>query len=94
MNEYLVELYVSKTNCTAIALDSERFDRAAGELAAEGHPIRLVRSIFVPEDETCFLLVEAPAAEVVCEAARRAALRWERVVEAAADLTNPNGGRQ
>ena len=87
MNQYLVELYVSKTNCAAVALASTRLSRAAAELTAEGKPVGLVRSIFVPEDETCFLLVDAAAAEDVHETARRAAVAYERIVETAADLT-------
>jgi len=91
MNEFLVELYVSRTNCTASAVSAERLGRAAEELTAEGRPVRLLRSIFVPEDETCFLLVEAATAETVRETARRAALPLERVVEATVDLANSNG---
>ena len=91
MNEFLVELYVSKTDCAAVAVGAERLSRAAAELTVEGRPVRLVRSIFVPEDETCFLLVEAATAETVLETARRAALPLERVVEATVDLANPNG---
>jgi hypothetical protein len=86
MNEYLVELYVSKT-CTSIAEGWERLSRAAAELTAAGRPVRPVRSIFVPEDETCFLLVEAALAEHVREAAARAELVCDRVVEATVDLT-------
>ena len=89
MNEYLVELYVSKTNCAAIAAGAELLGRAADELTAEGTPVRLVRTIFVPEDETCFVLVEAPTPEAVRETAQRAALPLERVVEATIDLANP-----
>ena len=91
MNEFLVELYVSKTDCAAVAVGADRLSRAAAELTVEGRPVRLVRSIFVPEDETCFLLVEAATAETVLETARRAALPLERVVEATVDLANPNG---
>ena len=87
MTEFLVELYVSKTNCAAVRTEAERLGRAAAELTAEGTPVRLLQSIFVPEDETCFLLVEAATTENVHETARRAALRVERVVETAADPT-------
>ena len=83
MTEFLVEMYVSKIDCAASVFDWERFSKAAAEVTAEGHPVRLVRSIFVPEDETCFLLVDAEAPEHVRETARRAALACERVVEAA-----------
>jgi Nickel responsive protein SCO4226-like len=87
MTEFLVELYVSKTDCAAVKAGSERLTRAAAELTAEGRPVRLVRSIFVPEDETCYLLLEAATAESVHETARRAALPLERVVETTLDLT-------
>jgi hypothetical protein len=40
----------------------------------EGAPVRFVRSIFVPEDETCFYVFQASSSEEVNEAARRAAL--------------------
>lgn len=36
--------------------------------------MRFLRSVFVPEDGTCFCLYEAPSAEDVHEAVRRAAL--------------------
>ena len=84
MTEFLVELYVSKTNCAAVAVEAERLSRAAAELTAEGRPVRLVQSIFVPEDETCFLLVEAATTENVRVTAQRAALRIERLVATAA----------
>ena len=86
MTEFLLELYVSKTNRVAAAVAAERLSRAAGELTGEGKPVRLLRSIFVPEDETCFLLVEASTVEVVRETATRAALAFERVVETSVDL--------
>jgi hypothetical protein len=91
MTEFLVELYVSKTDCACVEAEWERLNRAAAELTAEGRPVRLVRSIFVPEDETCFVLVEATAAETAREIARRAAVAFERVVEATVELTNTNG---
>jgi hypothetical protein len=89
MTEFLVELYVSKTCCAAAAVGAERLARAAAELTAEGTPVRLVRTIFVPDDETCFLLVAAGTAELVRETARRAELPLERVVE-----TTNTGGRE
>lgn len=54
---------------------------ASAQLSRQGTPVRFVRSIFVPEDETCFHLYEAASAESVREAARRAALPFERVTE-------------
>jgi hypothetical protein len=79
--EFLVELYVSRTEAVLAARGTERARLAADELTAQGTPARLVRSLFVPEDETCFLLIQAASIEVVREAARRAGLSFERVSE-------------
>ena len=40
-----------------------------------------MRTIFVPEDETCYVLIDAASAEVVHETARRASLAVERVTK-------------
>lgn len=85
MTEFLVELYVSRTDALAAERGSERGRLAAEELTQEGTPVRYVRSIFVPEDETCFHLYEAATADAVHEVARRAALRFERVAQAVTD---------
>jgi hypothetical protein len=44
--------------------------------------VRFVRSVFIPEDETCLCVYQASSAEDVREAARRAQLPSNRVVEA------------
>jgi hypothetical protein len=82
MAEFLVELYVSQSDDAAVERGAERARAAADELTAEGVPVRYLRSIFVPEDETCFYLYEAASEEAVREAASRAALPFERVAEA------------
>jgi hypothetical protein len=41
-----------------------------------------VRTTFVPEDETCFHLVEADSAEVAAELCRRASICRVRIVVA------------
>jgi ubiquinone/menaquinone biosynthesis C-methylase UbiE len=83
MAEFLVELYVSGADADGADRETRRARSAAAALTAEGRPVRLVRSIFVPEDETCFLLVEADTAEAVHEAANRAAVPFERVLATA-----------
>jgi len=86
--EFLVEVYVSRSDAAAVRRGAERTRLAAAELTREGTPVRYLRSIFVPEDETCFYLYEAADAEAVREAATRAAVPFERVAEL---LTNPGG---
>ena len=44
--------------------------------------VALLRSIVVPEDETCFLLFEAPDVEQVEHALRGAGLPFERIAQA------------
>jgi len=82
MAEYLVELYVSRDDRAAVVSGAKRARAAAEDLTEENVPVRYVRTIFVPEDETCFFLYEAGSAEAVREAARRAGLGDERIAEA------------
>jgi Protein of unknown function (DUF4242) len=84
MPEFLVELYVSRDNGTAVESSARRARLAAKELTREGRTVQYVRSIFVPEDETCFFLYEATTADDVAEAARRASLPFDRVALAVA----------
>lgn len=85
MPEYLVELYVPRGAQARIADGATRARDAAEQLTREGTPVRYLRSLFVPEDETCFYLYEASSAEVVRDALRRAQLDFERVAEALED---------
>jgi hypothetical protein len=80
--EFLVELYVARLDDAAVARDADGAQAASAELTREGTPVRYLRSIFVPEDETCFVLYEAESAAAVREAALRAGLRFERIAEA------------
>ena len=92
MDEFVLEFYASRSDTADVKRRAQRARRAADALTREGTPVRFVRSIYVPEDETCFLLVEAPTVEAVRETASRAELLFERVVEAAVDLTNSKEG--
>ena len=92
MAEFLVELYVSSAEPDGVGRRVERAHRAAVELTAAGKPVRFVRSIFVPADETCLLLFEAISLEAVREAVRRASLPFAHVAETAAQ-TDATPGR-
>jgi len=80
--EFLVELYMSRTEPLAAEQGAARARLVAEQLTREGTPVRCVRSIFVPDDETCFYLYEAASADDVRVAAERAGLPVERVAEA------------
>ena len=87
MPEFVVELYIARTNAAAMRGAARRARLAAQELAALGTPVRYMRSIFVPEDETCFLLYEAASPDAVRGAVARADLPTDRVAEVIAEAT-------
>jgi hypothetical protein len=80
--QYLVELYLPRRNEAALAEAAMRARSASDELAGEGKQVRYLRTIFVPQDEICFLLYEAQAADLVAEASLRAQIEYERIVPA------------
>ena len=83
MGEFLVELYGSRADGAALASSARSARLAAEELTREGS-VQYMRSIFGPEDETCFLLYAATTAADVEEAARRASLPFDHVALAIA----------
>ena len=82
MAEFLLEVYAARTDSRGVDAAARRARAAADALASEGPEVRYVRTIFVPEDETCFYVYEADSAGTVHEVARRAGLSVDRVVEA------------
>lgn len=94
MTEFLAELYVPRTTAGAVGHARDRADRATAELTAEGTSVRLLRAIFVPADETCLFLFEAASIDAVRETARRAALSFEHIAEAAAEASWSTGDKQ
>jgi hypothetical protein len=61
---------------------AEALRRAAEDISQDGTPVRYIRSIVVPADETCFHLFEAPSVVAVQEASARAEVVCTRIVEA------------
>ena len=82
MQGYIVECYVPKAKSDEFSAVRARARAAARGMTREGIPVRYLRSILIPEDETCFHVFEGPSADVVGEVSRRAALTYERIVEA------------
>lgn len=82
VSEFLVEAYVSGTEAPGSPPSAEALSRVAERLTLEGREVHLIRSIHVPEEETCFYLFRAGSSDVVREVADRSGLRFERVHEA------------
>jgi hypothetical protein len=74
MADFLVEVYTPKLDARTLTTLVARLEAAAEAITREGRRVRFLRSIHVPEDETCFHLFEGESADVVCEAGRRAEL--------------------
>ena len=72
LSRFLLELNPDKGGFEDIQALSARSRAACEEMTVESNPIRLLRSLFLPEDGSCFLLFEAVSAAAVVEAAQRA----------------------
>jgi len=82
MPSYLVESHLSRKRAAELARTTNRARQAAEAMRGEGIPVRHVRATFLAEDEVCLHLFEAPSAEAAGEASRRAAIAYDRIVEA------------
>jgi len=80
--DYLVETYLSRGLAGERASRERRARSAAEQLAKEGTRVLFDRSIYVPEDEICFFVFDAPSGTDAALAAQRAELNPIRVVEA------------
>lgn len=77
MPSFLVESYA--VDSPAVLADARGRARRTAEL---GRGIRYLRTTFLPGDETLLHLFEAPSLDALDQAGRRAALPFERIVEA------------
>lgn len=72
MTEFLIELYLSPTTPDAVEHLTSCARAAAEEQSAKGVSVRYVRSISIPEEQTCFVFYDAPSRETASETARLA----------------------
>jgi hypothetical protein len=79
---YLAELYLP--GGAALADVARQARAGADAVAATGPPVRFMQAIFVPLDESCFVLYQAESAADVTAAGTRAGLAFERVAVAIA----------
>jgi hypothetical protein len=81
MAYFLVELYLPRNGSGGAGGVAARARSVVENARALGSGVRYVRSIFMPDDEICLELYEAPSAQSVREAAA-AGRRLGRIVEA------------
>jgi Protein of unknown function (DUF4242) len=89
MPSYLVESYLARTRAVALDGATKRANEAAEAMRTAGIVVRHVRSTFLPDDEVCLHLFEAESLEAVTEVTRRAAIPYDRIVEAIESQTPP-----
>ena len=80
MPSYLVETYLARGQAGGRAARERRARSAVEELTRSS--VRFKRSIYVPEDEICFFVFDAPSGREAALVAQRAGLEPIRVVEA------------
>jgi hypothetical protein len=76
----LVEVYLPSSSDPANA--ARRARAAAEALSARGRHVQYVRSLFLPSDETCFLVFDAEQEADVREVLEQAGIGFQRIVEA------------
>jgi len=78
---YLVETYLARGRAGERTARERRARSAAEELTDGRTRVRFDRSIYVPEDEICFFVFDAPSGRDAALVAERAELDSIRVVE-------------
>jgi len=80
MASYLIEAY-TPIDGHELAQSVARITTVAHAMSRRGIPVRHVKAILVPDDETCFYLVDAPSVDAVERLARKAHFTFTRIVE-------------
>ncbi len=82
MKQFLVEVFTPRPSAGELATAERRAELAARRLSGTDGEVRYVRATYVPEDEICFFVFDAPSGQHASLAAQRAGLDPIRVVEA------------
>lgn len=82
MPSFLVETYLARGRAAERDHREERARVAAEELAHGESRVSFERTIYVPEDEICFFVFDAPSSRHAALVAERAGLEPIRIVEA------------
>jgi Protein of unknown function (DUF4242) len=82
---FLVERYLSASAAEGLASCVARVARGCAELtASEGgaRPVRYLHSVYIPAEDTCFCVFQAPSAEAVRAVNEAAGFALERISSA------------
>ena len=90
MPSYLVETYLARARAAERDRRERAASRAAEELTHDQSRVWFERSIYVPEDEICFFVFDAPSSRLAALVAQRAGLDPIRVVEASPSRNERN----
>jgi len=82
VTRFLVEVFTPRLGAGDLAAAEERARAAAERVSCKDIAVRYLRATYVPEDQTCFYLFEAPSAELVAQTTAVAGLGDGRIVEA------------
>ena len=82
MKQFFVEVFTARLKAGNLATAERRATSAAKRLSSPDREVQFVRATYIPEDEICFFVFDAPSVHDAALAARRAGLEPIRVVEA------------
>jgi|SRR6187551_547714 len=88
---YLAEVFAPHGNVDSQRAAAERLGAAVTALASSGEQIRHLHSVFVPDEETVFHMLESERPVVVDQALRDAGVEAERVHPAISVAGNGRG---
>jgi hypothetical protein len=80
MSVYLVERDLPGITMEELAAAQKRAIQTVKELRAKGREVRYIRSTFVPGEDRCICLFEAPNPENVREANEQAQVPFTRII--------------
>jgi hypothetical protein len=82
VTQFLVEVFTPRASAGKLAAAERRAVAAARHRSAADGEVRFVRATYIPEDEICFFVFDAPSGPDAALVAQRAGLDPIRVVEA------------
>jgi Protein of unknown function (DUF4242) len=86
MATFMVERYLPGVSAGQAAAAELLAKQVALHLRAQSGTVHHLRSLFVPQDEQCFVLFQATSAHALAETIQRVGIAYERITEVI-DLT-------